>query len=168
MRMSIYTFLFHTKLILNPDRHFSLTFFVGFLVIIAVNFQTSIDAQYRELQDLSAVRRQKLLDNQTLFDFFRESDEVVNWMKEREVIASSEDYGTDLEHVELLQQKFDNFLRDLQSNEERVSTVRTLSDFLISDKHSASPKIEERCNEVVQMWNDVNSSAVARQEVSVI
>ncbi len=63
--------------------------------------QMSIEAKYRELQDLAADRRAKLVDNKKLFEFYREADEVAKWIKEREVIAASEDYGTDLEHVQV-------------------------------------------------------------------
>ncbi len=41
------------------------------------------------------------MDNKKLFEFFREADEVSIWIKEREVIAASEDYGTDVEHVQV-------------------------------------------------------------------
>jgi len=47
------------------------------------------------------MRRQYLQENMRLFEFFREADEVVKWIKEKETIAGSEDYGTDLEHVQV-------------------------------------------------------------------
>ena len=119
---------------------------------------------YRELQDRSASRRAKLVDNQKLFDFYRESDEVTTWMKDREVIASSEDYGTDLEHVEVLQQKFDNFLHDLSSNEERVTNVTSLAETLLAGNHGNSPDIRSKSDHIKQMWMDVNELANSRQE----
>ncbi len=63
--------------------------------------QTNVEEKYRQLQDLSASRRAKLMDNKKLFEFGREADEVADWIKEREVIAGSEDYGTDVEHVQV-------------------------------------------------------------------
>lgn len=35
------------------------------------------------------------------FEFLREMDEMVDWIQEKEVLALSEDYGRDLEHVEV-------------------------------------------------------------------
>lgn len=35
------------------------------------------------------------------FEFLREMDEMVDWIQEKEVLALSEDYGKDLEHVEV-------------------------------------------------------------------
>ena len=41
------------------------------------------------------------MDNRKLFEFLREADDVAVWLKERAAIAGSDDYGTDLEHVEV-------------------------------------------------------------------
>ena len=60
-----------------------------------------MEAQYREIQDLSATRRGKLDDNKKLYEFYREADDVAAWIQEKETIAASEDYGTDLEHVQV-------------------------------------------------------------------
>ena len=38
-------------------------------------------------------------------------DEVAAWISDREAVASSEEFGKDLEHVELLQKNFADFLK---------------------------------------------------------
>ena len=63
--------------------------------------QASIEAEYSELQDLTNQRRLKLNDSCKMFEFYREADEVSAWMSDMVVIAASEDYGQDLEHVEV-------------------------------------------------------------------
>ena len=60
-----------------------------------------MERQYRRLQDLTNQRRKKLNDSKKLFEFYREADETANWISEKGVIAGSEDYGTDLEQVEV-------------------------------------------------------------------
>ena len=52
-------------------------------------------------QDLAAARRARLVEQKKLFEFMRECEETVAWMREKEAIAGSEDYGTDVEHVEV-------------------------------------------------------------------
>ena len=47
------------------------------------------------------LRRRHLVDNRKLFEFLREADDVNVWLKDRAAIAGSDDYGTDLEHVEV-------------------------------------------------------------------
>lgn len=60
---------------------------------------------------MSADKRQKLQDAQKRELFVREADEVSAWISDRVAIASSEEMGKHLEHVELLQKKFDEFLK---------------------------------------------------------
>jgi len=63
--------------------------------------QVSTEARYGELQDLAGVRRKKLIETKKLFEFFREADDVIAWIREKEAIAESDDYGTDIEHVQV-------------------------------------------------------------------
>ena len=74
--------------------------------------QGAIETKYRELQDLANQRRARLNDNKNLFTYMREADEVQVWISEKETVAASEDYGKDLEHVEVnpVQQIFALFL----------------------------------------------------------
>lgn len=60
-----------------------------------------MEQYYSQLQDLTSQRRQKLTDSRKMFEFYREAEEVSTWITEMGVIAASEDYGQDLEHVEV-------------------------------------------------------------------
>ena len=57
----------------------------------------------------------------------------------QEAIATSEELGRDLEHVEVLQKKFDDFMKDLQANESRVTYINDLAHQLGDEGH---PDIE--------------------------
>lgn len=63
--------------------------------------QAAVESKYRELNELSASRRHKLLEAKKLYEFHREAHDVTKWIREKEVVAGSEDYGTDIEHVEV-------------------------------------------------------------------
>lgn len=43
------------------------------------------------------------------FMLFREANELQQWINEKEAALTSEEVGTDLEQVEVLQKKFDDF-----------------------------------------------------------
>ncbi|XP_048733527.1 spectrin alpha chain, non-erythrocytic 1-like isoform X2 [Ostrea edulis] len=126
--------------------------------------QTSVEQKYSSLQDLASQRRIKLLETRRLFEFYREADDVTNWITDKVVIASSEDYGQDLEHVEVLQQKFEDFLHDLNSSEERVTNVTVMATEMIEASHFELEAIKKRSSEVTQQWNDLKEVAKARQE----
>lgn len=73
------------------------------LALICINFeQAAVENKYSKLQDLTNQRRAKLNDSKKLFEFYREANEVSTWITEKGNVASSEDYGTDLEHVEVI------------------------------------------------------------------
>lgn len=47
--------------------------------------------------------------------FHRHCDEVMFWINEKSAFLSTEEFGHDLEHVEVLQRKFDEFQKDMAS-----------------------------------------------------
>lgn len=79
-----------------------------------------------------------------MFTFLRESDEVGEWLNEQMTIAASEDYGRDVEHVEILIQKFDSFLSALAVNEEKLTTMKTKAKTLVADGHPQPERIQEK------------------------
>ncbi|XP_041352702.1 spectrin beta chain, non-erythrocytic 5-like isoform X2 [Gigantopelta aegis] len=126
--------------------------------------QAEIETQYSQLQDWTNQRRSKLTDSKKLFEFNHEVDEVINWITDKGIIAGSEDYGQDLEHVEILQQRFEDFHHDLTSNEDRVESVLAKADNMLSTNHFESEKIQQQANEIKQMWADLKEVAEARRD----
>lgn len=42
------------------------------------------------------------MESRKLYRFLREAEEVAEWINDQTAVAASEDYGRDVEHVELL------------------------------------------------------------------
>ncbi|CAH1792768.1 unnamed protein product [Owenia fusiformis] len=126
--------------------------------------QASIETKYRELQSHAHTRRERLIENKQLFDYMREADDVAQWIREREAVAASEDYGKDLEHVEVLIQKFDDFIRDLNANEDRITNINNMAHSLTTERHSESRSIQRRCDEINKMWVELKELSLSRQE----
>jgi len=53
------------------------------------------------LVELASARRRKLVETKKLFEFHREVEDVETWIVEKTAVAGSEDYGTDIEHVQV-------------------------------------------------------------------
>ena len=70
-----------------------------------------ISQLWQKLIETSSNKRQKLIDTQKRGQFVREVDEVAAWISDREAVASAEDIGKDLEHVEMLQKNFADFMK---------------------------------------------------------
>lgn len=55
-----------------------------------------------ELESLCKLKESRLVESKKLYRFLREAEEVAEWINDQTVVAASEDYGRDVEHVELL------------------------------------------------------------------
>lgn len=51
---------------------------------------------------MAKVRESRLKESLKVFRFLREAEEVAEWVGDQTAVAASEDYGRDVEHVELL------------------------------------------------------------------
>lgn len=54
------------------------------------------------------------------YQLLREANDLADWIRSREAVASQQEIGTDLEQVEVMQRKFDDFKGDLKANEVRL------------------------------------------------
>jgi hypothetical protein len=58
--------------------------------------------------------------------------------------VTTDEFGQDLEHVEVLQRKFDEFQKDMSSQEYRVTEVNELAEKLVQDGHPEREVIHKR------------------------
>ncbi|KAH7971901.1 hypothetical protein HPB52_003666 [Rhipicephalus sanguineus] len=123
-----------------------------------------LEELYTRLKKQIAERRWKLSESAKFYTFLRETDEVLHWIQTQTAIAGSEDYGTDLERVEILMQKFDVFLTTLQGSEDRVRLVQQLGRTLIAERHPQSEAVAKRCTEVAKLWEECKECAASRQD----
>ena len=72
--------------------------------------------------------------------------------------------GLDLEHVEVLQKKFDEFHKDLTAHEDRVSDVNSEANTLLSEEHPESETIRSKQEEMNEAWEHLKRLAIIRQE----
>ena len=112
--------------------------------------QTQINAQYDRLIQLARERQNKLNETVKAYVLVREAAELANWIKDKvtlmfvdeqflsyvnfsqEMHAHVEDVGEDLEQVEVLQKKFDDFQTDLKANEVRLAEMNEIAMQLVS------------------------------------
>ncbi|XP_037069817.1 spectrin beta chain, non-erythrocytic 1-like [Pollicipes pollicipes] len=126
--------------------------------------RAELEQQYAELVALLETRRQLLQQSQRLFRFLAEADEAADWVSGQMQAAASEDYGRDVEHVELLINKFETFLSGLQSSEERVTSVEESARQLVAAEHPQPERVLQRAADLRQMWDDLRELTQARQE----
>uniref|UniRef100_A0A8D3D4X2 Spectrin alpha chain, non-erythrocytic 1 n=1 Tax=Scophthalmus maximus TaxID=52904 RepID=A0A8D3D4X2_SCOMX len=105
----------------------------------------------------------RLLQAQKLVQYLRECEDALDWISDKEAMATSEELGQDLEHVEVLQKKFEEFQTDLAAHEERVNEVNQLAAKLIQETHPEAELIVRKQDEVNAAWQRLKGLAQQRQ-----
>ena len=85
------------------------------------------------------------------FRLTREINELKHWINDKEVLASAEELGKDLEHVELLLMKFEDFEKDISANEVRLESINDMAQDLVEEGHSDADEIQRLCEVGVLM-----------------
>ncbi|XP_037501776.1 spectrin beta chain isoform X5 [Rhipicephalus sanguineus] len=100
--------------------------------------QSQVDKLYAGLRDLALERRQKLEEALRLFALSREVDDLMQWIAEREVVASSQELGQDYEHVTLLRERFNAFRDETRTvGEDRVQKASSQAEALMTGPDAA-------------------------------
>uniref|UniRef100_A0A8C9WNN3 Spectrin alpha chain, non-erythrocytic 1 n=1 Tax=Scleropages formosus TaxID=113540 RepID=A0A8C9WNN3_SCLFO len=105
----------------------------------------------------------RLLQAQKLVQYLRECEDALDWISDKEAIVTSEELGQDLEHVEVLQKKFEEFQTDLAAHEERVNDVNQLAAKLVQETHPEAELITRKQDEVNAAWQRLKGLAQQRQ-----
>ncbi|EEB17271.1 Spectrin alpha chain, putative [Pediculus humanus corporis] len=111
-----------------------------------------------------AEKGMKLNQALVLVQFFRQCDEVMFWINDKETFVTTDEFGDDLEHVEVLQRKFDEFQKDMASQEYRVTEVNELADKLVLEGHPEREVIIRRKEDLNEKWARLKQLALMRQE----
>lgn len=104
----------------------------------------ALDEQWRLLLDAIEDKTVKLQQAQQLVAFRREADELDAFIQSKTAVAGDTDIGKDLEHVEMLQKKFEDFTQDLNASDGRIDALSNLVLDLTSEGHPDMASIQAR------------------------
>ncbi|XP_067099877.1 spectrin beta chain, non-erythrocytic 5 [Osmerus mordax] len=115
--------------------------------------------QYDSVLRLSASRRSALEDQLSLYVFEREAGELQTWLSSRQSVAQSEDYGQDLEDVEVLQKKFEDFVVEVNTlGHSKLGSVQQLG------REVKSAEGQRREAVLSRLWDDLNHTIKMRDQ----
>nr|XP_013802206.1 PREDICTED: spectrin beta chain, erythrocytic isoform X2 [Apteryx mantelli mantelli] len=117
----------------------------------------------RELQALAAQRKARLEQSKRLWKCFWELDEAEGWIKEKEQIYSSLDYGKDLTGVLLLQRKHAAFEAELRGRGGQLEQALVAGKHLVAAGHAEAARLRGRMAEVRALWAQLQELAAFRQ-----
>ncbi|KAG5890886.1 hypothetical protein JTB14_002826 [Gonioctena quinquepunctata] len=124
----------------------------------------ALEKDFAGLRKLVSEREVRLAEALQYFGFIHECIEVQEWMREQMNKTDSEEYGNDLEHVELLIQAFDTFHASLLSSEPRVQQCIENGNVIIDAKSSYSSDVQQKVIDLQNTWEDLIELASARKE----
>uniref|UniRef100_A0A3P9B1C0 Spectrin beta chain, non-erythrocytic 1 n=1 Tax=Maylandia zebra TaxID=106582 RepID=A0A3P9B1C0_9CICH len=103
---------------------------------------------YQELNQLAAERRARLEESRRLWKFFWEMAEEEGWIREKEQILSSEDYGKDLTGSLRLLSQHKAFEDEMTGRAAHLQQTIKQGEELVADNHFGADKIKERIKDI--------------------
>lgn len=120
--------------------------------------QKQIENQYQTLLDMGEERARKLGETCKAYHLVREAADLGNWIKQKEQHAQIQNVGDDLEQVEVMQKKFDDFQSDLKANEVRLAEMNEIAMQLVTlGQTDAAIKIQAQLEDLNKKWTDLQS-----------
>merc|ERR550519_2731185 len=116
--------------------------------------EAQIEKLYDNLIELGSQRRKRLEETCKAYQLVREAQELSNWIRTKEQHATIQDVSDDLEQVEVMQKKFDDFQADLKANEVRLAEMNEIAMQLVSlGQTEAAMKIQAQLEDLNQKWS---------------
>lgn len=84
-----------------------------------------MNEKWYQLKRQNEDRANALATSHEVQRFFRDADETVDWINEKDRALDSDNVGSDLPSVQRLQRKHDGLERDLQAIDEKVCIIIT-------------------------------------------
>nr|CAB3266545.1 spectrin alpha chain, non-erythrocytic 1 [Phallusia mammillata] len=108
----------------------------------------------------------KLRQTKSWVAFSRKCDETLYWIKDKEMIVSSTDTGNDIDHVNMLHGKFDEFLSELHGFGDRIKDINEEAEKMVEiEKHPESENIKEKRDETNKAWEHLNNQSENRNNM---
>ncbi|KAM9654132.1 spectrin beta chain, non-erythrocytic 5 [Morphnus guianensis] len=122
-------------------------------------------ADYQSLLRKAETQRKRLQEQFQLYQFEREFQLVDAWLCSKQSAAESDDYGQDLDDVEVLEKKFKDFVNEVKPlGHSKVVFLNELASKLEKDGHSKMDIIQKRTKQINETWEKLCHAIHARTE----
>ncbi|XP_061823762.1 spectrin beta chain, non-erythrocytic 1 isoform X1 [Nerophis lumbriciformis] len=118
---------------------------------------------YQELSQLAAERRARLEESRRLWKFFWEMAEEEGWIREKEQILSSEDYGKDLTGAVRLLSQHKALEDETTGRAAHLQQTIKQGQELVANKHFGADKIQERILDIQDQWASLERLSAVRK-----
>ncbi|NXW82166.1 SPTN5 protein, partial [Alopecoenas beccarii] len=122
-------------------------------------------ADYQSLLQKAETQRKHLQEQFQLYQFEREFQLVDAWLSSKQSVAESDDYGQDLDDVEVLEKKFKDFVNEVKPlGHSKVVSLNELASKLEKECHSKMDIIQKRTKQINETWEKLCHAIQTRTE----
>lgn len=125
--------------------------------------RNAVNERYQRMLTLVNLRRNNLNEATTLQKFFRDIADEESWIKEKQLLVSSDDYGRDLTGVKNLHKKHKRFENELAAHEPSIQAIQETAEKLMLESNIGKPDIQNRLNSLDNFWLTLKDKTAIRE-----
>ena len=123
----------------------------------------SVVKRYESLHEPVQIRKENLDDALHLQQLYRDMEEEIQWLNEKEPQANSTDLGSSLSQVQKLQKKHQTLESEIQSHEPVINGVNIRAQQMIRASHFASEDIDEKTKDLLARLHALKDASSLRR-----
>ncbi|GAA6091674.1 spectrin beta chain, non-erythrocytic 1 isoform X1 [Tachysurus ichikawai] len=123
-----------------------------------------IEERYKELAELTRLRKQALQDALALYKMFSEADACEVWIDEKEQWLNSMVIPEKLEDLEVIQHRFENLEPEMNNQASRVAVVNQIARQLMHSGHPSEKDIKAQQDKLNTRWSQFRDLVDQKKE----
>ncbi|XP_028393281.1 spectrin beta chain, non-erythrocytic 1-like isoform X3 [Dendronephthya gigantea] len=122
---------------------------------IVASKKEELEASFDALEEPLSTRSKELEDQVKFYQFNRDVDDELEWIREKEPQVKSTNYGSDLFEVQRLQKKHQNLRAEIDIHQAQKDALVKQGEDMIENEHPESEVVRERIDELEQSWDNL-------------
>ncbi|KAK6300195.1 hypothetical protein J4Q44_G00282930 [Coregonus suidteri] len=123
-----------------------------------------IEERYKEVAELTRLRKQALQDALALYKMFSEADACEVWIDEKEQWLNSMEIPEKLEDLEVIQHRFESLEPEMNNQASRVAVVNQIARQLMHNGHPGEKDIKAQQDKLNNRWSQFRDLADQKKE----
>uniref|UniRef100_A0A6Q2Z5V4 Spectrin beta chain n=1 Tax=Esox lucius TaxID=8010 RepID=A0A6Q2Z5V4_ESOLU len=125
---------------------------------------SGIEERYKEVAELTRLRKQALQDALALYKMFSEADACEVWIDEKEQWLNSMEIPEKLEDLEVIQHRFESLEPEMNNQASRVAVVNQIARQLMHNGHPSEKDIKAQQDKLNNRWSQFRDLVDQKKE----
>uniref|UniRef100_A0A674E0T5 Spectrin beta chain n=1 Tax=Salmo trutta TaxID=8032 RepID=A0A674E0T5_SALTR len=123
-----------------------------------------IEERYKEVAELTRLRKQALQDALALYKMFSEADACEVWIDEKEQWLNGMEIPEKLEDLEVIQHRFESLEPEMNNQASRVAVVNQIARQLMHNGHPSEKNIKAQQDKLNNRWSQFRDLSDQKKE----